>query len=97
MKKHPDKLPVIMERGPKDRDLPMLEKPKFLVPKNLTVSQLLFIIRSRLKLSSEKALYIFINDMLPTGTSYISEVYNSYVDDDGFLYIMYCSENTFGK
>ncbi len=94
--KFPDKIPAIVEIASNTKDLPIIDKSKFLVPKNLTLGQFIFVIRRRLVLPSEKALFVFINNTLPTTSTLMSEIYNQYVDKDGFLYVRYTSENTFG-
>ena len=96
LQKYPDKLPVIIERATGKTEVPPIDKKKFLLPTQLTISQLIFIIRKRLVLSSDKALFLFVNNSIPTATSYISEVYQQHADRDGFLYMTYCGESTFG-
>jgi hypothetical protein len=51
----------------------------------------------RIKLSPEKAIFIFVNNVLPPSSSLLSHVYAEHKDADGFLYIVYSSENTFGS
>mmetsp|Transcript_20035 Transcript_20035/g.24311 ORF Transcript_20035/g.24311 Transcript_20035/m.24311 type:complete len:95 (+) Transcript_20035:352-636(+) len=62
--KYPDRIPVICERDPRS-DIPDIDKKKYLVPQDLTVGQFVYVIRKRIQLSPEKAIYIFINNVLP--------------------------------
>lgn len=42
---------------------------RYLVPGDLTVGQFVYVIRKRIKLTPEKAIFIFVNNVLPpTGT-----------------------------
>ncbi|KAI8923278.1 autophagy protein Atg8 ubiquitin like protein [Entophlyctis helioformis] len=93
--KYPDRIPCIVEKAEKS-DIPNIDKKKYLVPCDLTVGQFVWVIRKRIKISSEKAIFIFVNNVLPPASSLLSEVYAQHKDEDGFLYIVYSSENTFG-
>lgn len=95
IEKYPDRIPVIAERR-KDSDVPDIDKKKYLVPKDLTVGQFVYVIRKRIKLSPEKALYIFCNKQLLSTSAQMTEVYKQYVATDGFLYVHYSAEKTFG-
>ena len=92
--KYPDRIPIIIEKSGKD--VPEIDKKKYLVPADLTVGQFCYVIRKRLKIPSEKAIFIFINGKLPNTASLVSTVYESNKDSDGFLYVVYSGENTFG-
>lgn len=54
-------------------------------------------VRKRIKLSPEKAIFIFINNVLPPTAALMSKIYDEYKDEDGFLYVQYSGENTFGN
>ena len=95
--KFPGRVPLIVERSPNNNHVPQIDKEKFLVPGDLTVSQFLFVLRNRMKLSSEKALFIFIGGTLPITSSLMRELYAQHKDADGFMYAMYSGENTFGS
>lgn len=43
---------------------------RYLVPADLTVGQFVYVIRKRIKLSSEKAIFIFVKNVLPPTGSY---------------------------
>lgn len=94
--KYPDRIPVIVEKSPKS-DVPDLDKKKYLVPSDLTVGQFVYVIRKRVKLSAEKAIFIFVNNALPPTASLMSTIYEENKDEDGFLYVQYSGENTFGN
>jgi len=93
--KHPERVPVICIKDPKSQ-IPDIDRNKFLVPADLTVSQFTLVIRKRVKLPPETAMYLFIKNRFPSPTALMSTVYEEDKDEDGFLYIMYSGENTFG-
>lgn len=95
LKKFPDRIPVICERAEKS-DLQTIDKRKYLVPSDLTVGQFVYVIRKRIQLPPEKAIFIFINDILPPTAALMSSIYEEHKDKDGFLYVLYSGENTFG-
>ena len=86
---------MIVERAPRS-DVPEIGKSKFLVPVDLTVGQFSFVVRRRLNLPSENALFIFVGTALPSSTALLREVYAAHADVDGFLYMSYAGEATFG-
>ncbi|KAJ2493230.1 Autophagy- protein 8 [Coemansia sp. RSA 2050] len=94
--KYPDRIPVICEKVEKS-DIQTIDKKKYLVPSDLTVGQFVYVIRKRIKLSPEKAIFIFVNEILPPTAALMSTVYEEHKDSDGFLYITYSGENTFGS
>lgn len=93
--KYPERVPVIVEKAEKS-DIPDIDKKKYLVPADLTVGQFVYVIRKRIKLSPEKAIFIFVKNVLPPTAALMSSIYQDHKDDDGFLYITYSGENTFG-
>ena len=94
--KWPDRIPIIIEND-QSSDLPTINKKQYIIPGNLTVGQLLYKIRLDIKLMPEKALFLFFgNNDIPPTSARLDDMYRKYQDNDGYLYIMYTSENTFG-
>ncbi|KAB5564374.1 hypothetical protein DKX38_004428 [Salix brachista] len=86
---------VIVEKAERS-DIPNIDKKKYLVPADLTVGQFVYVIRKRIKLSAEKAIFIFVDNVLPPTGAIMSSIYEEKKDEDGFLYVTYSGENTFG-
>ena len=95
MKKYPSRIPVIVEKS-KDCQLRIIDKKKYLVPKDLNMNQFIYIIRKKIELEKSQALFFMINNQLCPSNISIGELYEKNKDQDGFLYIIYTSENTFG-
>ncbi|KAB2056614.1 hypothetical protein ERO13_A11G106500v2 [Gossypium hirsutum] len=93
--KYPNRVPVIVERYSK-ADLPEMEKKKYLVPRDMSVGQFIHILSLRLRLSPGKALFVFVKNTLPQTATLMDSLYESFKEDDGFLYMCYSSEKTFG-
>ncbi|EHH24830.1 hypothetical protein EGK_08555 [Macaca mulatta] len=95
--KFPNKIPVVVERYPRETFLPLLDKTKFLVPQELTMTQFLSIIRSCMVLRATEPFYLLVNNKSLVSTSVtMAEIYRDYKDEDGFVYMTYASQETFG-
>ncbi len=97
--KFPERIPIICEKekAKSSEMLPDLIKQKFLVPRDIKVFEFMFVIRSKLKIGAEYAIFITINGIIPNSTEIMSHIYEEHKDDDGFLYVTYGAENTFGQ
>jgi GABA(A) receptor-associated protein len=84
----PNSTQVICEKVEKS-DIATIDKKKYLVPADLTVGQFVYVIRKRIKLSPEKAIFIFVDEVLPPTAALMSSIYEEHKDEDGFLYITY--------
>lgn len=49
--------------------------------------QFVYVIRKRIKLSPEKAIFIFVDEVLPPTAALMSSIYEEHKDEDGFLYV----------
>jgi GABA(A) receptor-associated protein len=95
--KYPNRIPVICEKNSKS-DIPDIDKNKYLVPSDLTLAQFVYVIRKRIKLKPETAIFIMVNnEKMKTMTTEMSELYEEHKSDDGFLYLKYSGETTFGN
>ena len=96
-KQFPGKIPIICEKDPKS-NIRDIDKTKYLVPDDLTVSNFSLMIRKRIEIPQEAAFYLLANGKNSlTGDKLLSEVYEEHKDEDGFLYIAYASELTWGN
>ena len=95
----PDKIPIICEKDPNPKDLKDIGKNKYLVPNDLTVAQFMFMIRRRIEMDKEKALFLLVNGKkVISGDTNLNDIYERYKDkDDGFLYIVYTNELIWGN
>ena len=95
-KKYPTRIPVIVEKDLREKSLPQISRKKYLVPQDLSVGEFMFVIRKRIKLAPEKSIYLFIDGSLQNTSANLCQVYEEHKDKDGFLYILYYGESTFG-
>lgn len=96
-KKFPTKIPVVVERYPREVNLPIMDKTKFLVPQELTMMNFAIIIKNRLRVPTSRAFYFVVNNQSMASTSKtVAEVYKEHKDEDGFLYMNYVSQEMFG-
>ncbi len=96
--KYQDKFPVILEKSNTEKKLPNIDKNKLLISQDLTVSGVIQILRNNLKMNEYLSLYIVVpnHNVVLSGSQSILYIYNNYKNEDGFLYLEYCSENVFG-
>merc|ERR1711976_945004 len=93
--KYPDRIPVIVQKV-EGSNIEKIDKRKYLVPADIAAAQFMWIIRKRINLPSERAIFLFVDKMVPQSSWTMGELYEQHKDEDGFLYIAYSGENTFG-
>jgi GABA(A) receptor-associated protein len=95
IEKYPHRLPILIWEQGSGIDM---KKRKFIVPKDITLGQFLYVVRKQMKnLSESDGLFIFITGkgvMLPV-SELMSCIYNEH-NDNGFLKFTVTKENTFG-
>lgn len=96
LKKYPNRVPVIVKKSTIKCNLNELKKKKYLIPNSMTLGELIVIIRKNIELSSSTALYIFVNNTMIPSSDILAKIYHEYKNEDGFLYLYYTGENTFG-
>ena len=96
--KYPERVPIILSRSKAEKTLPMIDRQKFLVPDDLSFAQFMFVVRKRIKVRPETSIFLFVGDsvMVPSSKP-IKAVDEEFKDKDGYLYITYHGESTFGR
>ncbi len=94
MEKYPDRVPVIIKKA--TSNAPDIDRNKYLVPKDITFGSFVYIIRQRLKMKPDQALFIMVNNSLVNQTELMSSVYKKYKSPNGSLNLVYTLESTFG-
>ena len=94
--KYPDRVPVIIEKS----DHVTLPNYKYLLPKSITTSTFMTIIKTKINIASTQALFTFIKSnetylLIPMNET-MGEIYKMFKQPDGFLYMRFGIENTFG-
>lgn len=97
LNKYQDRVPIICEKNDRAKnDCPDIDKKKYLVPRSLTMGQFLYVVRKRMNISPEKAIFLFVGNTMISSTQVLNDVYDARCDKDGFLYVTYSFENVFG-
>jgi len=101
-----DRLPIIVE--PATNRAPALSKSKFLAPTDMTAGAFLAEIKkhrvsgdgssnSNSAQAQQETLFLFVNNStLVNSSAMISQIYDKHKNADGFLYLKYATENSFG-
>ena len=89
----PDKFPIICLMNGS-----IQEYYKLLMSGEQTIIHILNIIRRRTSLKPDEALICFTtNNQIQSPNKTISKVYSNHKNIDGFLYLILCKENCFGR
>ena len=96
---YPKRVPVVLQPEQKHNSsssLKPMKKNFYLFGEDVSVCKVLQFIRSEIKIGNETAVWLFVNGIMPQMTSTLNSLYENNKDSDGFLYIVYCGELTFG-
>jgi GABA(A) receptor-associated protein len=93
--KYPYYRPVMLLKA-QNSSLEDIKQKKYIVPCEVTLGQFMYIIRKKIKIRPEQAIFLFIGDRLTNNSSTIGELYEELKSDDGMLYVQYTEENVFG-
>jgi hypothetical protein len=98
LNKFSDKIPVILEKSSKDKYLPKIDKNKLLVANQMTIASVIQLLKNNLNINQSTSIYIMVSDknVMLSGSQSIESIYKDYKNEDGFLYLEYCTENVFG-
>lgn len=93
--RHPSKIPIIIYT--KNKQAPLLKKCKFLVNTDITIAELLHTIRKYMELKQNESIFLFTeNNTIPPSSFTVQSLYKEHKNEDGFMYLEYSVENTFG-
>ena len=70
---------------------------KYLVPRDISVGQFIYVIRKRIKMAPEKALFLMIDGTLPPTAATMGEIDSKHCEDNGYVFAKIMGENTFGN
>jgi GABA(A) receptor-associated protein len=94
--KYQNRCPIIV--GKKDGStVNEIEKKKYICPREINLAQFTYVIRKKINLKPEQAIFLFINNNVLPSSELMGTIYQEHKDTDGFLYVTYCLENTFGS
>ena len=93
--KYPQRIPIIVEKAAGCR-LKDIQKNKYLAPRDMAMCQFVFTVRKKIELQPSEAIFLMVDGHLVQSSILLAEVYEKHKDEDGFLYMVYTSENTFG-
>jgi hypothetical protein len=95
MAKYPGRCPIIVTVI---SPLPALDKTKYLVPHDLTMSGFQNVLRRRTTLKPEHAVFLFVGDgVLAPGTQTVGTVYKEFKNPEtSLLHVEMRGESTFG-
>ena len=100
IEQNPNKVPIICLKDPNSHLIEM-KKTRYLLDKSFTISQFTSLIKQKLKLNSNEALFLIAKkrnkNYSLAGDIPMSQAYDEFKEKDGFLYILYTSKEIWGN
>jgi hypothetical protein len=96
--KYPDRVPIVLSSKTYIKGNPL----RFIVPLNLTVTQFMVLLRTKIELKQEEAIFIFVKDMqtgqdiMVQSSVTMESLYSQYKDKDNLLNLFFEKEAVFG-
>lgn len=96
--RHPGRVPVVIypKEGERHPSLANEIKKRYLVDKDKTFGFFVTQIRRSLKLQEGQGLVFFVGKNIPVMSQTMAEIDKQYADSDGFVYVTFMLEHTFG-
>lgn len=93
-----ERIPIIIQKDYREKNIEEASNIKYLSSYDMTFSQVMLVLRKKIKnIDSSLAIYLFTeNGVIINSQELVSTLYDKHKDEDGFLYIFYTGENTFG-
>lgn len=95
IKKYPYRIPCIIQKESKSK-LVSIPNIKYLVPSESKMVDIMMVIRKHLRLEPYHALFFTLNQTVLSGSTTFGSIYEMNKEKDGFLYLYYTEEQTFG-
>ena len=96
LESNPERIPVLVARG-ECKNTPTIQRFKFLVSTDSTFGKFIRELRNHINnIEAYTSIVFFADNHIPTTHMLMQNVYDRYKNEDGFLYITYACENTFG-
>ena len=95
LEKYPDRVPVYVNKK-EGSNVEEIKRHKYLVPKDMTMGNFIYVLRKNITLKSSQALFVFVDNLIVSNSEMMGEIYNRHKNEDKFLYVIYSSESTFG-
>jgi GABA(A) receptor-associated protein len=94
----PPRIPIILEHANSpQRPHVQLGNTKYVVPPEVRIGEFMFNIRKKIKFPAEFAAFLMVDDCIALPSLTMGEYYERARDDDGWLYIVWAEESTFGS